>query len=37
LNAIENLWFELKKAVHKSRRMDIKDLEIFYVEEFPIS
>ncbi|MBN3278646.1 TCB1 transposase, partial [Polyodon spathula] len=32
-NPIENLWFELKRAVHKRRLKDIKDLERFCMEE----
>ncbi|MGH0165600.1 UNVERIFIED_CONTAM: hypothetical protein FKN15_052999 [Acipenser sinensis] len=34
LNSIENLWFQLKRAVHKHRLKDIKDLEKFCMEEW---
>ncbi|MBN3288548.1 NBAS protein, partial [Polyodon spathula] len=34
LNSIENLWFELKRAVHKRRLKDTKDLERFCMEEW---
>ncbi|MBN3275160.1 TCB1 transposase, partial [Polyodon spathula] len=34
LNPIENLWFELKRAVHKRRPKDTKDLERFCMEEW---
>ena len=34
LNPIENLWFQLKRAVHKRRPKDIKDLERFCMEEW---
>jgi transposase len=33
LNPIENPWFELKRAVDRSRQKDVKDLEIFCMEK----
>ena len=33
LNPIENMWSELKRAVHKRKPKDMKDLERFCIEE----
>ena len=34
LNLIENLWYELKKAVHKRSPRNLNELEQFCVEEW---
>ena len=34
LNPIENMWFELKRTVHKCKPKDMKDLERFCMEEW---
>jgi hypothetical protein len=34
MKPIENLWFELKRAVHKRRPKDIKDLEVSFMVEW---
>ena len=34
LNPIENMWSELKRAVHKRKPKDMKDLERFCMEEW---
>ena len=33
LNSIENLWYDLKMAVHQRNPSNLKELEEFYLEE----